>query len=82
MRHAQEVEAKRDPERKLLELARNAAVAAERLAACEELHKVSADTARNARKDITEAIERLHAIEKLLADKIVNPTALAHRLAF
>ena len=71
MRQAQEVEAKRDPERKLLELARDAAVAAERLAACrKELHEVSADTARNARKDIAEAIERLQAFEKLLADKI------------
>ena len=34
MRQAQEVEAKRYPEFKLLELARDAAVAAERLAAC------------------------------------------------
>jgi hypothetical protein len=34
MRQAQEVEAKRDPERKLLELAREAAVAAERLVTC------------------------------------------------
>jgi hypothetical protein len=46
MRQAQEVEAKRDPERKLLELAREAAVAAERLVTCrKELHKVSADIA-------------------------------------
>jgi hypothetical protein len=71
MRQAQEVEAKRDPERKLLELAREAAVAAERLATCrKELHRVSTDTARNARKDIAEAIELLQAFEKLLADKI------------
>ena len=68
-RQAQEVEAKRDPERKLLDLARDAAVAAERLAACrKELHKVSADTARNARKDIAEAIGHLQDIEKLLRD--------------
>ena len=71
MRQTQEVEATRDPERKLIELARDAAVAAERLETCrKELHKVSADTARNARKDIVEAIERLQAFEKLLADKI------------
>jgi hypothetical protein len=71
MRQAQEVEAKQDPERTLLGLAHEAAVAAERLAACrKELHKVSADTARNARKDIAEAIERLQAFEKFLADKI------------
>jgi hypothetical protein len=71
MRQAQEVEAKRDPERELLELAREAAVAAERLATCrKELHQVSTDTARNARKDIVEAIELLQTLEKLLADKI------------
>ena len=71
MRQAQEVEAKRDPQRKLLELAREAAVATERLATCrKELHQISTDTARNARKDIVEAIERLQAFEKLLADKI------------
>ena len=71
MHQAQEVEAKRDPERKLLELAREAAVAAERLATCrKEQHQVSTDTARNARKDIVEAIEHLQAIEKLMADKI------------
>jgi len=71
MRQTQEVEATRDPERKLIELARDAAVAAERLETCrKELHKVSTDTACNARKDIAEAIERLQAFEKLLADKI------------
>jgi hypothetical protein len=72
MRQAQEVEdPKRDHERKLLELARDAAVAAEQLVTCrKELHQVSVDTARNARKDIVEAIERLQAFEKLLADKI------------
>ena len=60
-------DAKQDPERKLLELARDAAVAAERLAACrKELHKVSADTARNARKDIADG--HLQDIEKLLRD--------------
>src|SRR5262249_8122337 len=59
------------PERKLLELARDAAVAAERLATCEnDLGKISTDTARNARKDIVEAIEHLQAFEKFLADKI------------
>jgi hypothetical protein len=46
------------PERKLLELAREVIVAVERLAACrKELRKVSADTARNAQKDITEALD-------------------------
>src|SRR5262249_16961993 len=61
----------KDPERKLLELARDAAVAAERLATCKsELCKIWTDTARNARKDIVEAIERLQDLEKLLADKI------------
>jgi hypothetical protein len=30
----------------------------------------TSDTARNARKDIAEAIERLQAFEQLLADKI------------
>jgi hypothetical protein len=71
MRQAQEVEAKQDPERILLELAREAAVAAERLATCrKELNQVSTDTARNARQDIVEAIELLQSVEKLLADKI------------
>ena len=46
-RQAQEVEAKRVSERKLLELARDAAVAAERLAACrKELQKVSSVPSR------------------------------------
>jgi hypothetical protein len=62
-----------DPERKLLGLAREVAVAAERLATCKsDLSKFSTDTARNARKDIAEAIEHLQAFEKLLADKSVN----------
>ena len=44
---------------------------AERLATCKsDLFKISTDTARNARKDIVEAIEHLQAFEKLLADKI------------
>jgi hypothetical protein len=63
--------AKHDPERKLLELAREVAVAAERLVTCEsDLSKISTDAARNARNDIIEAIERLQAFEKLLTDKI------------
>jgi hypothetical protein len=71
MRQAQKVEAKRDPERKLLERAREAAVAAERLATCrKELHQVSTDTARNARKDIAEAIGYLQDLAQLLRDKI------------
>ena len=71
MRQAQEVEAKRDPERELLELAREAAVAAERLATCrKELNQVSTDTARNARQDIVEAIEHLQTFDKPLGDKI------------
>jgi hypothetical protein len=71
MRQTQDVEAKRDPERELLELARDAAVAAERLATCrKELHRVSADTAKNARKDIAEAIGHLQDFEQLLHDKI------------
>jgi hypothetical protein len=46
-------------------------VAAERLATCEsDLSKISIDTARNPRKEIAEAIERLQAFENLLADKI------------
>jgi hypothetical protein len=69
MRQAQEVEVNRAPERKLFEFARDAAVAAERLATCrKDLDQVSTDTARNARKDIAEAIERLQAFEKLLRD--------------
>jgi hypothetical protein len=44
-------------------------VAVERLAACRKaLRKVSADTARNAQKDITEALEYLQDLEKLLRD--------------
>ena len=71
MRQAHEVEAKQDPERELLELARDAVIAAERLATCrKELHRVTTDTARNARKDIVEAIELLQSVEKLLADKM------------
>jgi hypothetical protein len=60
-----------DPERKLLELAREVAVAAERLATCKsELSRISTDTARNARKDIAEATGHLQDLEKLLRDKI------------
>ena len=62
---------KQDPERKLLELAREVAVVTERLATCKsDLSKISTDTARNAGKDIVEAIEHQQAFEKPLADKI------------
>src|SRR5262249_15219596 len=57
-------------ERKLLERARSVAVQAELLATYKkEIHEVSTDTARNARKDIAEAIRYLQDLEKLLLGK-------------
>jgi CBS domain-containing protein len=57
-------------ERKLLERARSVAVQAELLATHrKEIHVVSTDTARNASKDIAEAIRYLQDLEKLLLGK-------------
>jgi CBS domain-containing protein len=57
----------KDPERKLLERARMIAVQAELLATHEkEISEVSTAAARNARKDIAEAIRYLQDLEKLL----------------
>lgn len=52
----------------LLDYARKATLHAELAAGCEtQLAKVSADTARNARKDVLEAIEWLQGLEKALS---------------
>jgi hypothetical protein len=63
--------ARQDRERKLLERVRSVAVQAELLATrMKEIHEISTDTARNARKGIAEAIEYLRDLEKLLICKI------------
>ena len=60
-----------DRERRLLEYARVIAASAEQLdARLDHIGKMSPDGARNAHKDIVEAIERLQTFEKLLARKI------------
>jgi hypothetical protein len=60
-----------DRERRLLEYARVIAASAEQLdARLDHIGKMSRDGARNAHKDIVEAIERLQTFEKLLARKI------------
>jgi hypothetical protein len=60
-------------EMKLLEAARTVAVAAEQLHKCDKsLSKVSPDAARNARKDVREAIECLHKFEDLLSRRVMS----------
>jgi hypothetical protein len=63
--------AEMDPERKLLNLARRAVVQAELVNSCRNgLAEVSRDAARNAHKDVVEAIELLQALELSLNDHI------------
>ena len=60
-----------DRERRLLKCARAVTARAEQLdARLDHIGKMSRDGARNAHKDIVEAIERLQTFEKLLARKI------------
>jgi hypothetical protein len=60
----------KDHELKLLDYARKAAVHAE-LVTCEKhLDVISHDGARNARKDILQAIDMLQAFERLLSYRI------------
>jgi hypothetical protein len=60
-----------DPERKLLNLARRAVVQAELVSSCKNgLAEVSRDAARNAHKDVVEAIELLQELELSLSDHV------------
>jgi hypothetical protein len=61
----------KDHELKLLDYARKAAVHAELVTTCErQLDVISHDGARNARKDILQAIDMLQAFEQLLSYRI------------
>jgi len=58
-------------ESRLLDCARQAALHAEIAAGCEKhLARVSTDIARNARKDILEAIQWLQGLEKALSYRV------------
>jgi hypothetical protein len=59
------------PELVVLNYARSVAVAAAHLEACNNyLHQVTRDSARNARKDVAEAIARLRIVEQLMTDRV------------
>jgi hypothetical protein len=61
----------KDHELKLLDYARKVAVHAELVSTCEKhLAVISRDGARNARKDILEAIDMLQAFERSLSYRI------------
>jgi len=58
-------------ERKLLERAHSVAVAAEMLGTSRKyIYRATRDSARNARKDVREAIEHLRSFEQLLTRHI------------
>jgi hypothetical protein len=62
-----------DPERKLIEAARQVAEAADLLGNSDKLlSKVSRDTARRARIDVREAIELLQTFEHLLTRRVMS----------